>query len=193
MRRESPPTTKKIHDYWEFQANHNGKILAELVGDTAFENILEGDGECCYACGRPTFLQRCHIIPHALGGSQEPGNLFLLCSECHSNNPDTVFPEFFFKYVRSVPYYLATDFIGLLRGVNKHYNCASEEEKKYFDAVADLEPDIDDIKAMLEMYKDKWVVVRGRASGETRSALSWVCMVEHGEKLTNASSDSQLS
>lgn len=44
-------------------------------------------------------LQRCHIVPDMLGGEDKPENLFLMCARCHSESPDTIYPEFFFKYV----------------------------------------------------------------------------------------------
>lgn len=44
-------------------------------------------------------LNRCHIIPGALGGADEPSNLFLMCSECHALSPDTKYPSMFFKWV----------------------------------------------------------------------------------------------
>lgn len=43
--------------------------------------------------------ERCHIIPEALGGKDEPSNLFLLCPECHSLSPDTINPASFFRWV----------------------------------------------------------------------------------------------
>lgn len=33
-------------------------------------------------------LERCHLVPHALGGPDEPANLVLLCGRCHSEAPD---------------------------------------------------------------------------------------------------------
>lgn len=44
-------------------------------------------------------LNRCHIIPGALGGKDEPSNLFLMCEECHQLSPDTVYPFVFFEWV----------------------------------------------------------------------------------------------
>ena len=29
-------------------------------------------------------LQRCHIVPRSLGGSDDVSNLFLMCKECHN-------------------------------------------------------------------------------------------------------------
>ena len=44
-------------------------------------------------------LNRCHIIPGALGGTDEPSNLFLMCGDCHVLSPDTKYPSMFFKWV----------------------------------------------------------------------------------------------
>ena len=44
-------------------------------------------------------LNRCHIIPGALGGVDEPSNLFLMCADCHYLSPDTKYPSAFFKWV----------------------------------------------------------------------------------------------
>ena len=47
----------------------------------------------CWKCGRDMGnrlgkLERCHIIPAALGGVNEPYNFVLLCSNCHSLAPN---------------------------------------------------------------------------------------------------------
>src|SRR5262245_26597388 len=34
-------------------------------------------------------LQRCHIVPRSLGGSDKAHNLFLMCRECHDTAPNT--------------------------------------------------------------------------------------------------------
>ena len=45
-------------------------------------------------------LQRCHIIPESLGGSNEdPSNLFLMCKQCHDLAPDTTSKEMFFTWI----------------------------------------------------------------------------------------------
>ena len=44
-------------------------------------------------------LNRCHIIPGALGGADVPSNLFLMCGDCHHLSPDTKYPSMFFKWV----------------------------------------------------------------------------------------------
>ena len=45
-------------------------------------------------------LQRCHIVPHALGGADDdPSNYFLLCDKCHAESPDTMEPSYFLRWV----------------------------------------------------------------------------------------------
>lgn len=77
---------------------------------------------CCWACGRtwhtvPSLrkenpsgneikrlwdieqLERCHIIPKSLGGSNEASNLFLMCRQCHDRAPDVASRKYFFVWV----------------------------------------------------------------------------------------------
>jgi 5-methylcytosine-specific restriction endonuclease McrA len=49
-------------------------------------------------------LQRCHIVPRSLGGTDEPSNLFLMCRECHDSAPNTALPEIFFEWARTQSY-----------------------------------------------------------------------------------------
>lgn len=44
-------------------------------------------------------VERCHIIPQALGGKDEVSNLFLMCPKCHELSPDTSNPSSFFRWV----------------------------------------------------------------------------------------------
>jgi hypothetical protein len=46
-------------------------------------------------------LQRCHIVARSLGGTNDVGNLFLMCRECHDLAPNTVFSEIFFEWARA--------------------------------------------------------------------------------------------
>ena len=120
----------KIFDYWKDKyITPNGEVIShsEIKSFDDYPGIISvvddwGEPEC-WCCGRWTneiidedsekglkdlykrkhvtsFLQRAHIIPRQLGGSDtDPANLFLLCSECHQFSPDTVYPTEFFKYV----------------------------------------------------------------------------------------------
>lgn len=65
---------------------------AEIEGDFDYKRIWNnGDVK--------KKLQRCHIIPAALGGADDPSNLFLLCTNCHYFSPDTTNPRSFFRWV----------------------------------------------------------------------------------------------
>lgn len=118
----------KIFDYWKDKCiTKTGEVKDQLVGDSV--DVVTDYGEpCCWSCGKPvdlaksktydelltnnqlskiyglqkvrSSLQRCHIVPHALGGSDEdPSNLFLMCSECHKESPDTENPRNFLRWV----------------------------------------------------------------------------------------------
>lgn len=60
--------------------------------------------ECFKIWDKIRGLQVCHIVPKALGGSDDPSNLFLMCKECHELAPDTMFPDIFFKWVEKQTY-----------------------------------------------------------------------------------------
>lgn len=47
-------------------------------------------------------LQRAHIKPQMLGGSNDPSNLFLLCKDCHKESPDIDNKEMFLSYIFDV-------------------------------------------------------------------------------------------
>lgn len=74
-------TVKEIAEYWK---NNISCCETELMFDWS-------DAEfCCWACGfdKRKYLQRCHIIPHALGGKDVPENYVLLCGDCHEEAPN---------------------------------------------------------------------------------------------------------
>jgi hypothetical protein len=52
-------------------------------------------------CWNSIPLQRCHIIPRSLGGTDDVANLFLMCRECHDLAPNTSVPEVFFDWARA--------------------------------------------------------------------------------------------
>ena len=55
----------------------------------------------CWRCGCKRNLQRCHIIPHSLGGKDEPSNLVLLCKRCHLDNPNVGDPEIMWDWLKA--------------------------------------------------------------------------------------------
>lgn len=117
-------THYSIFEYW-----HDKRLSDYTGNEQDKEMVVEDWGEpCCWACGKPIILetitlpsedtegiiyfktiwnssqvkrklQRCHIVPAAFGGEDNPSNLFLLCPNCHLASPDTVNPASFFRWV----------------------------------------------------------------------------------------------
>jgi len=62
----------------------------------------------CWRCGcertKDRQLDRCHIIPDALGGKDEPSNLVLLCPRCHKDGPNVSDPEIMWDWIKAYGY-----------------------------------------------------------------------------------------
>lgn len=109
--RKSKPKKSEIAKYWK------EKILN-------FGIFIDWGEPSCWACGyldrsydindlslpldevfkvwnKQYYLQRCHVIPEALGGCSCCGNLVLLCKECHRENPDTNNVELFLRWMQN--------------------------------------------------------------------------------------------
>lgn len=55
----------------------------QRIPDDVKQLVWGRDGGACVACGSTSELQFDHVIPVALGGSNEPSNLQLLCGPCN--------------------------------------------------------------------------------------------------------------
>jgi hypothetical protein len=108
--RKTLPSNYQIFDYWKDKKLPNGFLV-----------IWDWGEPCCWGCSLPIkvetpdllrnrdfktiwnrtsgYLERCHIVPRSLGGSNEPSNLFLLCPKCHRASPDTEDPNIFLEWV----------------------------------------------------------------------------------------------
>ena len=54
-------------------------------------------------------LERCHIIPLALGGIDHVSNIVLLCKSCHRLNPNSNDEELYWVWMRNTERYTITD------------------------------------------------------------------------------------
>lgn len=54
----------------------------------------------CWRCGHRSRLQRCHIVPRSLGGSDEPSNIIGLCARCHDEMPNVVDPDEVWRWIK---------------------------------------------------------------------------------------------
>lgn len=106
------PTTRTrksaIAEYW--LGTHEGR--ARLPGNAALMDFGEPS---CFACGwmaaapdaepvlwqvwEEALLERCHLVPHALGGPDSRDNLVLLCGRCHRDAPDVSNAEYMLRWI----------------------------------------------------------------------------------------------
>ena len=88
--------------------------------------------ERCWRCGCKRTLERCHIVPASLGGSDDPSNLVLLCHRCHLDSPNVADPEIMWDWIRAygTSFY---DTFWTIQGMKEYefiYNRSLEEEFK---------------------------------------------------------------
>lgn len=184
--REYTPHIKKVDEYWKQRAKEDGKALHDLVGEFTYEVIIEAtDLRTCYACGIRCNPHKAHIVPWALGGGNDVSNLFLLCPTCHSKNPDTIYPDMFFSFVRNTNYYFHDMWVHLYNGINKHYKEGTPQEQDLCKLVAEY----DDDEYVRNRYRealmagDQATGVGGQFTHETRAAISWKSTLKVGESL----------
>ena len=133
--RGSAPSRQVIARYWMNQMVKHRENMAEDQKDEfyskpSFERKMSRQdwGEpCCWACGwykndradygvaamkdplsswdKANWLERCHIVPHMLGGSNDASNLVLLCKKCHKAAPDTKRSRHMFRFITKRPHY----------------------------------------------------------------------------------------
>ena len=112
MARDTLPTRRAIVEYWIGWEKANNSL-------PPWDSSGWDWGEAaCMACGywaeswdvpddpmqswnRAKGLQRCHVVPAALGGSAQPDNLVLLCADCHRDAPDTADAAFMFDWMKA--------------------------------------------------------------------------------------------
>jgi HNH endonuclease len=96
MRKSIQTSYKDIVNYW---ARHEDECGLAIDWADAHER--------CWRCSYKSRLERCHIIPHSLGGSEDPENLVLLCGRCHREAPNVADPSFMWIWLRAacVPFY----------------------------------------------------------------------------------------
>ena len=94
-----------VYDWGEPECFACRKLVAPVLDDKDYEQWLEDEeGLKKIWNHRETRrnLERAHIIPHSLGGNENPDNMFLLCKECHEESPDTNNPKNFVEKTYSI-------------------------------------------------------------------------------------------
>lgn len=89
-------THREIVDYW-----------ARNMDECGLSVDWDEAEKLCWRCAQGRQLQRCHIVPASLGGSEEPSNLVLLCAQCHAEAPNVDDANFMWTWLRvhAVPFY----------------------------------------------------------------------------------------
>ena len=84
---------ENIVKYWKYK-------ISENQINVSWEKSLTH----CWVCGKEGEkgkLERSHIIPHALGGRCYEDNLILMCSLCNGDNPETIYYDDFWLWVKN--------------------------------------------------------------------------------------------
>ena len=89
----------------------------------------------CWRCGHERDTERCHIIPHSLGGEDVPSNYVLLCPDCHAEAPNVNDSEEMMKWIKRTSissYNTYWKLRGILdkriRDVSKHFGATRERQ-----------------------------------------------------------------
>lgn len=107
--RRSMPPKSRIAEYW--LGTEEGR--SRLPDNAA---LIDFGEPSCFACGamaaapdeppvlwkvwnRAGLLERCHLVPRALGGPDTCKNLVLLCRACHHDAPDVADPQYMLDWI----------------------------------------------------------------------------------------------
>lgn len=114
--RQNAPSKKKIWQYWIDNGIQRG------LDDTRYDNAC--DFNVCVCCGRESSkLERAHIIPHSLGGSNDVSNYILLCNKCHRESPDIANESALIEWMNEQP----TEIESMLRLIQQEMDKYNKE------------------------------------------------------------------
>ena len=159
--RKGTPTKRAIRKYWT--ETKEGQEHIKRIRDSysiEIENLiyLEYDMYTCFACNKPTSrVERCHIIPHANGGTMEPSNFVLMCPTCHKESPTINNEKIFWTWLDSVDDYFTSR-------LNTIRECIPSDLQN-----SDALPTAQDVIAMLNSYDVP--LVGGKLSDSTLAGV----------------------
>lgn len=90
MGRTIKTTIAEAVDYW---SRHQSECGLSVDWAEAHER--------CWRCGCERDIERCHIVPDALGGPDAPENIVLLCKRCHAEWPNVKDPEIMWDWLKA--------------------------------------------------------------------------------------------
>lgn len=82
------PTMSKQRAWVKKCWDYHSLRISEI--DVAVDwGAFDTEGNRCWCCGHSSYrLQRCHIVPKSLEGSDHPSNIVPMCAQCHDRAPD---------------------------------------------------------------------------------------------------------
>ena len=83
-------SAKKVVDFW-----------LDVLPPGVISPLKEDAAKCCWRCNYRSRLQRCHIVPHSLGGKDEANNFVLLCKRCHEEAPNHRDPSYMWCWIQA--------------------------------------------------------------------------------------------
>ena len=122
--RQNAPRKKMIWQYWIDNGIQRG------LDDTRYDNAC--DFNVCVCCGRESSkLERAHIIPHSLGGSNDVSNYILLCSKCHRESPDIASESALIEWMNEQP----TEMESMLKIIQQEMDKYNKETQMTVDEI----------------------------------------------------------
>lgn len=142
----------------------------------------------CWRCADETNLQRCHIIPRSIGGTEHPSNLVLLCLKCHREAPNVIDTQFMWKWLRAhaVPFY----------GTYWHQRAVQEFELIFGRKPFTLIDETQVTKEMINEAVEKHIRSAGIHFGEGRlnpSTMAWLLFQAEQELQRKLGSDAAVN
>ena len=95
--RKMPKATEILNHWYKTLTENYGKGLDDDWNGKPNTTFI------CFACCMNVGTERCHILPIWEGGSDEVGNLHLLCKECHLESEE-LSGEVYWQWIQSKNY-----------------------------------------------------------------------------------------
>jgi hypothetical protein len=103
------PSNYSIFNYWKNEMLFDEPVIADWAEPECWcckkailveTETARKDGDFKYIWNKTSeHLQRCHIVPKSLEGSNAPNNLFLLCPSCHEQAPNSDNRDIFLRWI----------------------------------------------------------------------------------------------
>jgi len=94
MKRHDKTTHKQIAEYYI-------NLTSPPVDEHDLNFKFRDSHTVCFNCGETKQTERCHIIPHSLGGNDTPSNYVLLCGECHEDAPNNTNDKYMWEFFKA--------------------------------------------------------------------------------------------